>query len=238
MQSLKVLSREVKAMQRNSFETLIFFVTGRCNAKCHHCFYWENLGPKQFGIALENIEKIAASMPSFGTLLLSGGEPTLQSDLSEFVRRARSYGYAIKLDTNGYRPDVLAALLDENLLDYVAMDIKAPPEKYAQLSGILGIDVALIERSITLFTESHIPHEFRTTVVPDMLTIDDIETLAQWLASVVGDPSSLTLYLQQFRALNTLDPALNQSSPYPVTVLQTMAERAWRWLPHVVVRGM
>jgi len=215
------------------------FFTGACNFRCPMCHNADLvLRPGTLPTISEDdvwafLEKRVGKVTG---VVVTGGEPTLQPDLPDFLRRVRDIGYATKLDTNGYRPDVLASLLDADLLDYIAMDVKAPPEKYAQLSGVPGVDVARIEHSLILLQESRLPHELRTTVVPGLLTADDVEALARWVASAVGQPAA-TFYLQQFRGLNTLDPALESVFPYPMATLHVMADRAQRWLPHVVVRG-
>lgn len=138
MNSLKTLSREIKSMRNKSLETLIFFVTGRCNAKCGHCFYWENLGPKQFGLTLENIEKVATSMPNFGSLLLSGGEPTLRADLPQLISIFHKHNNirTVSIPTNGLLPERIASLA----------------EKIAQISPDLFITFNL---SIDGFAETH-----------------------------------------------------------------------------------
>jgi pyruvate formate lyase activating enzyme len=166
-------------------------------------------------------------------VVLTGGEPTLQSDLIPFLRQVREQCLDVKLDTNGYRPNVLAALLDGGLVDYVAMDVKAPPEKYALLTGLAadGLDVTCLERSIALLQSSAPSYEFRTTVVPGLLDEDDVEEIARWIAGAER------YALQQFRPLHTLDPALETVAPYPVGRLQAMAQRAGRWVVQVIVRG-
>ncbi len=164
-------------------------------------------------------------------VVISGGEPTLQPDLLPFVRRVRQMGLDVKLDTNGYNPDVLAALLEEELVEYVAMDVKGPPDRYGLLAGRPEVDLERLERSIRLLREGPARCEFRTTVVPGLLEKDDIAAIARWLEGA-------DLYvLQQFRPLKTLDPALQEVSPYPMAVLDRMAETARQWIPRVVVRG-
>jgi pyruvate formate lyase activating enzyme len=175
-------------------------------------------------------------------VVLTGGEPTLQSDLIPFLRRVRERGLDVKLDTNGYRPDVLAALLDEGLVDYVAMDVKAPPKKYPLLAGRENLDVARLERSVALLQgpllqgraallQGALSYEFRTTVVPGLLDEGDVEEIARWIAGAER------YVLQQFRPLRTLDPALEMVTPYPLEKLRAMAERASRWVVQVTVRG-
>jgi pyruvate formate lyase activating enzyme len=108
--------------------------------------------------------------------VISGGEPTIQPGLAEFVGELRGMGFAVKLDTNGSRPEVLAKLLDRELLDYVAMDLKATPEKYAQLAGV-EVSLAQVFRSAALLARSGIDHEFRTTVVDRLLSPEDLAAI-------------------------------------------------------------
>jgi len=164
-------------------------------------------------------------------VVITGGEPTIQADLLPFLRQVRALGLDVKLDTNGYHPDVLEALLDEGLVDYVALDVKAPPAKYPRLAGRADLDLQRMERSVALLRSGGIPCEFRTTVVPGLLAAEDIEEIARWIAGA-------ELYvLQQFRPLGTLSPSLETAAPYPVARLREMAERAGRWVDQAIVRG-
>ncbi len=113
-------------------------------------------------------------------LVVSGGEPTLQENLTEFLSEVRALGYKIKLDTNGSRPQVLELLLQKGLLDMVAMDIKAPWDKYALLAG-KRLDTDKLKSSLRLILESKVDHIFRTTFVPHLLTKEDIEAIRQSL---------------------------------------------------------
>jgi pyruvate formate lyase activating enzyme len=170
-------------------------------------------------------------------VVLTGGEPTLQPDLSKLLREVRALGYAVKLDTNGYRPDALAELLGDGLVDYVAMDVKAPPEKYATLTGIADLDLERIQASLEILRNSEVACEFRTTVVPGMLDEDDLAAIARWLSGC-GNGQSAAFVLQQFRSQNTLDPDLADAVPYPRAWLRQAADRARRWLPNVSCRGI
>jgi pyruvate formate lyase activating enzyme len=115
-------------------------------------------------------------------------------------------GFAVKLDTNGSRPAVLHALLADQLVDYVAMDVKAPPAKYAALT-VVAPDLAAIRESILLLSASGIPHQFRTTVVEPLLTLPDLDAIRRML------PDSSSYIRQPFRPEHALDPALHVQTP-------------------------
>ena len=113
---------------------------------------------------------------------ISGGEPTLQPDLPDFIRKVKELGFAVKLDTNGYRPAVLRALIDEGLLDYVAMDVKNSLSRYPETVGISRFDTAPIEESMDLLMENRVPFEFRTTLVKGLHTPESITEMGKRLA--------------------------------------------------------
>lgn len=105
---------------------------------------------------------------------ITGGEPTLQPDIEEFIRKIRDMGYEVKLDTNGYRPDVLKSLIDKGLLSYVAMDIKNSAESYGKTVGIEDFDIEPVLKSIKILSEGRVDYEFRTTVVRELHKPQDI----------------------------------------------------------------
>lgn len=111
---------------------------------------------------------------------ISGGEPTLQKDLPEFIKKIKSMGFAVKLDTNGYEPDILQSLINEELLDYVAMDIKSSPEQYSKICGV-NINIDKIKQSVDILKSSKIDYEFRTTCVKEYHKIEDFDKIASWL---------------------------------------------------------
>ncbi|MBO5165665.1 MAG: anaerobic ribonucleoside-triphosphate reductase activating protein [Lachnospiraceae bacterium] len=112
---------------------------------------------------------------------ITGGEPTLQPDLPDFIRRVKELGYLVKLDTNGYRPEILKALLEEKLLDYVAMDVKNSKIKYDKTVGKENLDIVRIEESVELLKGGNIPYEFRTTVVKELHAEADFEEIGEWI---------------------------------------------------------
>jgi pyruvate formate lyase activating enzyme len=140
-------------------------------------------------------------------------------------------GYDVKLDTNGYLPEVLESLIDRGAVHYVAMDVKAPLEDYATAAGV-EVDVSRICRSIDLLREGRVAYEFRTTVVPGSLGNDEIVRIARLIAGAER------YYLQQFVPQNTLDPKMMERIPYLPDRLRELAELTRPWVDHVDVRGI
>lgn len=136
---------------------------------------------------------------------ITGGEPTLQSDLVDFIKKIKKLGFLVKLDTNGTRPDVLKKLIDLKLLDFVAMDIKNQPKNYAKTTGG-KIDIARIKLSVKLIMNSKLPYEFRTTVVPGLHVEKDFEEIAKWIKG------ARSYYLQEYREGKILDPRLKKKT--------------------------
>lgn len=161
------------------------FFTGGCNFRCPFC---HNSDLITYPSSTDNIseEEIFTFLKKRKNILsgicITGGEPTLQPDLAEFIEKVRSYGYKIKLDTNGYRPEVIADLLEKNLLDYIAMDIKAGYSNYVTVSGISNLIIKKIEDSVSIIENSGIPYEFRTTVVKELHNETDFQEIADMLS--------------------------------------------------------
>ena len=123
---------------------------------------------------------------------ITGGEPTLQPDLPDFIARIKDAGYAVKLDTNGYRPAVLRSLTERGLLDYVAMDVKNSLDRYGETVGITCFDTAPVEESMDFLMEGRVPFEFRTTLVRGLHTEDSLRAMGARLAGQEA------FYLQTF----------------------------------------
>ena len=112
---------------------------------------------------------------------ITGGEPLLQPNIEEFIRKIKDLGFAVKLDTNGSFPEKLKVLVAKGLVDYVAMDIKNCPEAYGVTAGVQDLDVSSIIKSVSYLQEGHVPFEFRTTVVKGYHTKESFEKIGQWL---------------------------------------------------------
>ncbi len=134
-------------------------------------------------------------------LVVTGGEPTIHTDLPRFLKEVKGLGYKVKLDTNGSNPDRLAVLIEDGLVDYIAMDVKAPLEKYERLCGVSASTRAL-EESIAVISWSKLPHHFRTTLVTPLLSPADVRDIRAVL------PSGSKHITQPFNSATALDPAL------------------------------
>ncbi len=200
--------------------------TPYCNLDCGYCHNAHILGHEAPIIpeepVLEYLEKRAGLLSA---VVISGGEPTLQQNLEAFILRVKTFGYQVKLDTNGTKPNVLLSLLNKNLLDYVAMDIKAPSEKYNEITRA-NVDMDAIRRSIVVLLNSGIPHEFRMTYAPQLTQEDAVEG-----ARMVRGCERF--YLQQYRPRNDADPRAH----LPSEVLKT-GEAIAREIGNCTVRGL
>jgi len=152
-----------------------------CNFRCQFCHNPDLVLPKK-NPSVYNEQEVFNLIKSRGHLLdavcLTGGEPCLQKDLLKFIKKLKALGLAVKLDTNGTMPNVLEDLLKHDLIDYFAMDIKAPWQKYAQVTTHRA-SVEKIKKSAIIIKSSGLTHEFRSTVVPGLHTAQDVVTMAR-----------------------------------------------------------
>jgi pyruvate formate lyase activating enzyme len=194
----------------------VVFMQG-CNFRCPYCHNGSLIPMDPPTSALIPLEEVFLFLEKrrgqLNGVVVSGGEPTLQSDISLFFHRVRSMGYQIKLDTNGSRPEALAELLMEGLVDFIAMDIKAPFELYGRLTGVCAPKEQL-EESIALIAQSGIDHEFRTTVVEPLLSERDLQAIQAMV------PYGSRHRLQEFRPENAFDPVLRAAVAVKNNVLQ------------------
>ncbi len=157
--------------------------TEGCNFSCPFC-HNRNLAEATFNKAIpfdEILTFLKERVNKLEGVVITGGEPTLMNDLPQKILAIKKLGFLIKLDTNGYKPDVLSYLIDNKLIDYIAMDIKNSLENYHQITGILNINTNNILKSIKLIQESGIDYEFRTTLVKEFHTIEDIKKISKLL---------------------------------------------------------
>jgi len=160
---------------------------------------------------------------------ITGGEPTVQPDIIEFIQKIKNLGYLVKLDTNGTRPDVLKKLLDQKLLDFVAMDIKHQIKKYDKATGVKG-DKKRIKLSVGLIMNSGVPYEFRTTVVPGIHEEKDFLEIAKWIKGAKA------YYLQEYREKIILDPKLKKKTKGKKLDLQKIKKSIEKHFPKIGIR--
>ena len=161
----------------------VVFTQG-CNFRCRYCHNPELVYPHLFTQPVAEEEIFSFLQRRQGTLegvVVSGGEPTLHEDLPAFMARIKALGYQVKLDTNGSRPDMVQELIDKKLVDYIAMDLKAPLEKYRAITEV-DTNTDTLLRSMDLIRQSGLEYEFRTTYDKEVLTDEDIEDLKQLAA--------------------------------------------------------
>ena len=178
----------------------IIFTLG-CNFACPYCHNPELVDPKRFIQPLDEDEVIAFLKKRAGQLdavVITGGEPMIHADLNEFMQKIKEMGYLIKLDTNGTNPDMLHRAIEEGLVDYIAMDIKAPLERYEMITRT-PVNTEAIKSSIDLIMNAGLPYEFRTTLVRSLLNPEDILTIGRMIKG------SGTYILQHFVPSKHLD---------------------------------
>ena len=179
----------IKGFIKNSFvdypgKVAATVFTGGCNFSCPFCHNGELVkspGKIKSIETWEIIDFLEKRKGLIDGLVITGGEPTLWPGLRDFIVKIKSMGFSVKLDSNGYEPLVLEKLLQEGIIDYIAMDIKNSPEKYAQTAGLKTLDISRIIKSIQLIKESGISYEFRTTVMKEFHSKEDLIKIGEWL---------------------------------------------------------
>lgn len=212
----------------------VIFTPG-CNLRCFYCHnpVLRDADSEASGRTQEEVLTwLRIRRGLLDAVVVSGGEPTLQTGLAEFVTEVRALGYLVKLDTNGTRPGVLASLLGKGVLDFVAMDIKAPPEKYDEICGAI-VDQGAIDKSIALLMDGSVDYEFRTTVIPQ-LTPEDFLAMASRIRY------ARTYALQRYRRRHAGgSPDSPGSVPADCTPpwIEGVRQRLGRLVENCVVRG-
>ncbi len=222
--------------------------TGACNFRCPFCHNaplvltpesCEQISEEEFFAFL------ASRKGKLEGVCVTGGEPTLQPDLPDFLKKIKDLGFLVKLDTNGYRPKVLHHLLEQQLLDMVAMDIKNSREAYAKTVGLSknSFEVIHIEESISLLLSTGIPHEFRTTVTKELHTTENMLALGQWLSSLSQtytgqDALQSPCFLQNFKdSENLVCGTSEQFHALEEARLQNLLPLLRVHLPNIRLRG-
>jgi len=211
----------------------IVFTHG-CNLRCPYCHNPELVLPEYAPCPsfteTEIIQFMASRLGKLDALCITGGEPTIHAGLGPFFKEIKKLGFLTKLDTNGTNPKMLQLLIDNELLDYVAMDIKAPFERYQEVTRS-NVNINSIKQSISILTNSNIPYEFRTTVVKDFITLQDIKRIG---VQIQGAPLGV---IQNFSKTKCLEKNFLQKSPYSVNELEQMVAELSKYLTKAIRRN-
>lgn len=206
--------------------------TGGCNFRCPYCHNGDLV------IGLDDIEPYAMKdifshlQKRKGVLdgvVISGGEPTLQADLPNFIRQIKELGYLVKLDTNGTNPAMLRSLVEEGLVDYVAMDIKHSRAKYASISHAADDSLESIAASVDYLKEGHVDYEFRTTLCKELHKETDMTAIGLWLMGAKA------YYLQPYKeSEQVIQPGFH---PHDAATLESFVHILSAFIPKVEIRG-
>lgn len=178
-----------------------------CSFQCPFCHNPELVLESQFpspnNMEEEFFQFLKKRVGKLQGVCITGGEPTIQPDIITFIKKIREMGFLVKLDSNGTRPDVLKKVIDEKLVDFIAMDIKNSQKKYSKTVGT-KVDIERIKLSVDLIMNSGIDYEFRTTVVPGIHSENDFKEISYWIKGAKA------YYLQEYRSMRILDPKLRE----------------------------
>ena len=208
--------------------------TKGCNFRCPFCHNASLVVRPEEQRMYDNSEILAFLKKRIGILdgvAITGGEPTLMSGLYDFIKSVKDMGYAVKLDTNGTRPDVLKKLVLDGLVDYVAMDIKNSPEKYAYTCGLpQNYDLSKIKESKNFLMEGNIDFEFRTTVAKPFHTEEDFVKIGEWIKG------SEKYFLQQFK--DSGDIIGKEISSFNESEMEKFLNVLLPFVPNTQLRGL
>lgn len=208
----------------------IVFTQG-CNFRCPYCHNPELILPNSESLisAEETLNFLKSRVGKLDGVVITGGEPCLQEGLVDFIKEIKALGFAVKLDTNGSFPEVLKNLLTENLVDYVAMDIKGPVYKYSEIA-CCKVETLNILKSIDLIKNSGIDYEFRTTIVESQLKFEDFEKIGEMIK---GAPK---YYLQKFVPSKTLNKNFGSKKTFTDSGFKQIAGGLGKYAAEVYIR--
>lgn len=207
--------------------------TGGCNFRCPFCHNASLVTHIDVNNKIEENEILEFLKKRQGLIdgvCITGGEPLLNDDISDFLIKIKNLGYLIKLDTNGSFPNRLSELVNNGLVDYVAMDIKNSKEKYKATTDCLGLNISDIEKSVTFLMNSNVDYEFRTTIVRELHTNDDIESIGKWIQG------AKRYFLQNF--VDSGDLICGNMSAVEPTDLYKMQQIAKSFVVNTEIRGI
>ncbi|MCE5299856.1 MAG: anaerobic ribonucleoside-triphosphate reductase activating protein [Spirochaetia bacterium] len=205
--------------------------TSPCNFACPFCHNPGLIKVNDRVLEQDDVfEELAGRAGFVEGVVITGGEPTLQLDLADFMAALRSMGLKVKLDTNGYRPQALAEIFERGVADYVAMDIKTSPERYSEACGA-KVEVERVRESIKLIMNSGVDYEFRTTLVPGFIQAED----ADKIGAMINGAKQYSL--QQFSNAETFSPSLSSTVPFSESFVEAFAARMRHYAGNVRITG-
>ena len=206
--------------------------TGNCNFRCGFCHNsalvldCKSIPPMRESDILGYLEKRKGILEG---LCVTGGEPTLNPDLPDFVRKVRNLGYSVKVDTNGTNPEMVKLLADEGLADYFAVDIKNDRENYAEIIGFRTFDTAKVEKTVDFLINGKVGYEFRTTLIAEYHGKDNIRRIGEWIKGADK------YFMQKFKSgAGCISGGL---SPVPLETAKEFAEIMRRYVKNAALRG-
>ncbi|MBS7625109.1 MAG: anaerobic ribonucleoside-triphosphate reductase activating protein [Candidatus Bathyarchaeia archaeon] len=204
----------------------ILFTPG-CNLRCPYCQNWRIIVDPQGPFLSEDeaLSILESRKKYIDAVVITGGEPLIHSDAPSFIRRLKEKGFSVKLDTNGFFPDLLEQCL--NYVDYVAVDVKTSPEKYCMLGAR---DVSSLLRTIDILKKSNVDYEFRNTVVPGIVEEEDILKIGELVKG------ARRFAFQQFVPENAFDEKFRALQPYPIETIKIFSEIMRKYVNEVILR--
>ena len=205
---------------------LVLFTPG-CNLRCGFCHNWRIAVDPQPPFLQEAtaLELLDARKRYVDAVVVTGGEPCMHKELPKFLAKLKERGFSVKLDTNGFFPETLEECLGS--VDYVAMDVKTCPEKYQQLGAT---ETASMIRTVEILKTGKVPYEFRTTLVPQLVTPEDVACIGEIVKG------AQTVALQQFVPSDTMDKKYESIRPYAPEEIKGFAETMRKYAQNVVLR--
>lgn len=214
-------------------KTACLLFTQGCNFRCPFCHNKDLLENNKPDLPVSEEEVFNYLNKRQGILdgvCITGGEPLLQKDIESFIKKIKDMGFKVKLDTNGSCPATLKKLLDNNLLDYIAMDVKDDFSSYDKTSGIAAINIENIKKSIDIIENSNVEYEFRTTVVKELHDYNHLEHICEYIGK------NAKYYIQNYRDCDTV---LNRGlTGFSETELLDIEKRLKVTYPNVMIRGI
>ncbi len=214
--------------------TIALFTIG-CNMRCGWCHNAELVVLEKFAPALDQnqvLEFIKSRVGLVDSVTISGGEATLQPDLIDFIKQVRAFGFLVKLDTNGTTPDILRPILDQKLIDFVAIDIKNSPAKYSETIG-RKVDIKTIKQTIDMVKNSGIDYEFRTTIVKSLHTIEDFDQIGELIGE--NGRKAKRYALQHFRPGKTIDEKFRNDDTLSESEFEIISQKMLKYAEKVVI---